>query len=43
LEVGPGRVLSGLLARIERGSKRANVCGLEDLEGAVQFINESGT
>jgi [acyl-carrier-protein] S-malonyltransferase len=42
LEVGPGRVLSGLLARIERRSKRANVCGLKDLEEAVQFINETG-
>lgn len=42
LEVGPGRVLSGLLARIERRSKRANVGALEDMEEAVQFINETG-
>jgi [acyl-carrier-protein] S-malonyltransferase len=41
LEVGPGRVLSGLLARIERRSKRANVSALDDLEGAREFIAES--
>jgi [acyl-carrier-protein] S-malonyltransferase len=42
LEVGPGRVLSGLLARISRRSKRANVSGVEDLPEALQFVAESG-
>jgi [acyl-carrier-protein] S-malonyltransferase len=41
LEVGPGRVLSGLLARIERRSKRANVGTLGDLEAAREFIEEA--
>ena len=41
LEVGPGRVLSGLIARIARRSKRANVTAMEDLEEAVAFVGES--
>lgn len=41
LEIGPGRVLSGLLARIERRSKRANVAALADLEGAREFMLEA--
>lgn len=40
LEVGPGRVLSGLIARIERRAKRANFSSLEDLENARSFISE---
>ena len=32
LEVGPGRVLSGLVGRIEKSLERANVTGLPDLE-----------
>ena len=35
LEVGPGRVLSGLVGRIERGLERANLTGLPDLEAAA--------
>jgi [acyl-carrier-protein] S-malonyltransferase len=35
LEVGPGKVLSGLAAKIDRALGRANVEKLEDLEGAV--------
>jgi [acyl-carrier-protein] S-malonyltransferase len=39
LEVGAGRVLSGLLARIQRRSQRANLAGREDLEAAREFVN----
>ncbi|MCP4040111.1 MAG: ACP S-malonyltransferase [bacterium] len=42
LEVGPGRVLSGLIARIARRSKRANVAGIDDLEQAQAFVAEIG-
>jgi [acyl-carrier-protein] S-malonyltransferase len=35
LEVGPGRVLSGFAARIDRNLGRANVETLADLEGAI--------
>jgi len=42
LEVGPGRVLSGLIARISRRSKRANVSSVEELNEATQFITETG-
>ena len=35
LEVGPGKVLSGLAAKIDRALGRANVEKLADLEGAV--------
>jgi [acyl-carrier-protein] S-malonyltransferase len=35
LEVGPGKVLSGLVGRIESGLTRANLGVLDDLEGAV--------
>ena len=38
LEVGPGRVLSGLIARIERRSQRASLATLEDLEAARIFV-----
>ena len=37
LEIGPGRVLSGLVARIERRSHRANLSGADDLEDAVKL------
>ena len=40
LEVGPGRVLSGLIARIARRSKRANVGGTDDLEDVQAFLAE---
>lgn len=35
LEVGPGKVLSGLAARIDRGLARASVSGAGDLEEAL--------
>ena len=38
LEVGPGRVLSGLIARIERRARRANFSSLENLEGVREFL-----
>ncbi len=38
LEVGPGRVLTGLIARIERRARRANFSSLADLEGVREFI-----
>ena len=43
LEVGAGRVLSGLLARIDRRSKRESLGGASDLENARNFIVDSGT
>jgi [acyl-carrier-protein] S-malonyltransferase len=39
LEVGPGRVLYGLLARIERRIKRASCGSVEDLDEAWSFVN----
>jgi [acyl-carrier-protein] S-malonyltransferase len=35
LEVGPGKVLSGFAAKIDRALARANVEKLEDLEPAL--------
>lgn len=43
LEVGPGRVLSGLVARIQRRSGRANVATLEDIDEATKFLTEAHT
>jgi [acyl-carrier-protein] S-malonyltransferase len=40
LEVGPGRVLFGLIARIDRRARRANFSSLEDLEGVREFVAE---
>lgn len=37
LEVGPGRVLTGLAGRIDRTLERANAGGLGDLEAAAAF------
>jgi [acyl-carrier-protein] S-malonyltransferase len=34
LEVGPGKVLSGLLRRIEKDAPTASFCGPADLDGA---------
>jgi [acyl-carrier-protein] S-malonyltransferase len=43
LEVGPGRVLSGLIARIERRARRANFSSLADLDGVRDFVvNKNG-
>jgi [acyl-carrier-protein] S-malonyltransferase len=42
LEIGPGRVLTGLVARIERGLARANLSSLADLEGAAAFARGAG-
>jgi [acyl-carrier-protein] S-malonyltransferase len=38
LEIGPGRVLSGLVARIDRGLARASLAGLADLPAAEAFV-----
>ena len=38
LEVGPGRVLSGLIARIERRARRANFSSLAELDEVREFI-----
>ncbi len=37
LEVGPGRVLTGLVARIDRSLARGNLSVAEDLGGALEF------
>jgi [acyl-carrier-protein] S-malonyltransferase len=42
LEIGPGRVLTGLVARIERGLARGNLASLADLEGAAAFARGAG-
>ena len=39
LEIGPGRVLSGLVARIERKTTRANLGSWSDLDDAVSFVS----
>ena len=38
LEVGPGRVLSGLIARIERRARRANFSSLAELDEVRDFV-----
>lgn len=43
LEVGPGRVLAGLLARISRRTKKANLGNMEELSEAVAFVCETGS
>ena len=40
LEVGPGRVLTGLVARIDRSLERRNVSVAGDLEAALEFAAE---
>lgn len=42
LEVGPGRVLSGLVARIDRSIARASVSNVEDFEAARDFVVGTG-
>ena len=41
LEVGPGRVLTGLVARIQRRSRRASFASLADLDDAIELLKES--
>ena len=41
LEVGPGRILSGLVARIERSVGRAHFGAMDELEPARIFLSES--
>jgi [acyl-carrier-protein] S-malonyltransferase len=43
VEVGPGRVLAGLLARISRRTARTNVGCMEDVPEAERFIRESSS
>ncbi len=43
LEVGPGRVLSGLIARIERRALRANFSSLADLDEVREFVAGLGS
>ena len=43
LEVGPGRVLSGLIARIERRALRANFSSLAELDEVREFVAGSGS
>jgi len=38
VEVGPGRVLSGLLARIDRGAGRVSVQGPSDFAAAIEAV-----
>ena len=38
LEVGSGRVLSGLVARIQRRSQRAQFSGMQDLDTVQEFL-----
>ena len=42
LEIGPGRVLTGLVARIDRALERANLASLGDLSGAAAFAIGTG-
>jgi [acyl-carrier-protein] S-malonyltransferase len=41
LEIGPGRVLSGLIARIQRRAPRANLSSFGDLQEARSFVEAS--
>lgn len=41
LEVGPGKVLSGMAAKIERGLGRANVERLDDVDKALAAVEEA--
>ena len=40
LEIGPGRVLSGLVARIEKGFERASLGGVATLDDVAAFVGE---
>jgi [acyl-carrier-protein] S-malonyltransferase len=39
LEIGPGRVLTGLIGRIDRSFERANLAVQADLPAAVKFVS----
>ncbi len=41
LEVGPGRVLSGLVARIDRSIKRASIGSTDDFGKAADFVSDA--
>ena len=43
LEVGTGRVLTGLVARIQRRVARANLAAGDDIEDVLQFMSQSGS
>ena len=43
LEVGPGAVLSGLVARIAKRTPRQNVSSVSDFEAAQAFVEESNS
>jgi malonyl CoA-acyl carrier protein transacylase len=43
VEVGPGRVLSGLLVRIDKGAGRVSVQGPSDFAAAKEAIAEART
>ena len=43
LEIGPGRVLTGLAGRIDRALSREGLSSLEELPGAAQFALETET
>ncbi len=42
LEIGPGRVLSGLIARTARELRRGNLSRWTEVEAAADFVAESG-
>jgi malonyl CoA-acyl carrier protein transacylase len=42
LEIGVGRVLSGLVARIGRRLERASLCSCADLESSASFATGEG-
>jgi [acyl-carrier-protein] S-malonyltransferase len=42
LEIGPGRVLSGLVARIERRTQRAGLSAFSELDAARSFVAGAG-
>jgi [acyl-carrier-protein] S-malonyltransferase len=42
LEVGPGRVLTGLVRRIERGLELAALSGASELSPAADFVYQNG-
>ena len=41
LEIGPGRVLTGLVAKIDRELGRASISGVEDLDRALARVEEA--